>query len=121
MFDFHSAFLNGKLGDDEIVYMEQPYSYEEQDRQKYCLQLIKTIYGLKQAGRCWYDKVCKLMNTSGLHKSQYDLAVFYGHNNGKIVLIAIQVDDCTITGESQALLNNHKEMFKMRFALMDLG
>ena len=29
MFDFHSAFLNGKLDSDEEVYMEQPEGYEE--------------------------------------------------------------------------------------------
>jgi hypothetical protein len=61
MFDFHSAFLNAELDGDEEVYMEQPYEYEEHDRKQYCLRLLKSIYSLKQAGRKWYEVVCRLM------------------------------------------------------------
>jgi hypothetical protein len=37
MFNFHSAFLNGQLGPDEEIFMEQPLGYEEADR----LQIIQ--------------------------------------------------------------------------------
>ena len=57
MFDFHSAFLNGELGDDEEVFMEQPLGYEKRDRKCFCVQLFKSIHGLKQAGRKWYGWV----------------------------------------------------------------
>ena len=66
MFNFHSAFLNGKLNGDEEVFMEQPPSYEDSDRTKYCLKLYKSIYGLKQAGRKWYEIVCQTLADLGL-------------------------------------------------------
>jgi len=51
MFDFHSAYLNGELGEGEIIYMEQPPDYAEHDPTHYVAKLHKTIYGLKQAGK----------------------------------------------------------------------
>ena len=47
--DIKGAYLNGKLK--ERVYMRQPEGYED-GTERVCL-LIKTLYGLKQAGREW--------------------------------------------------------------------
>ena len=61
MFDFHSAFLNVQLDEDEEVFMEQPPGYEESDLQKYCIKLYKSLYGLKQAGQKWYKIICRTL------------------------------------------------------------
>ena len=47
LFDFHSAFLNGKLDDDELIFMELPPGY---DTQGYNLvaRLCVALYGSKQ-------------------------------------------------------------------------
>ena len=37
MFDFHSAFLNGILDDNEKIYMELPEEFEEADPAEYCI------------------------------------------------------------------------------------
>ena len=37
MFDFHNAFLNGELDDNEEVYMEQPPGHEDRDPRNFCL------------------------------------------------------------------------------------
>ena len=55
MFDFHSAYLNGILNDGETIYMEQPPYHKVADRARYIVKLQKSLYGLKQAGRKWYD------------------------------------------------------------------
>ena len=121
MFDFHSAFLNGEHGDDEEVFMEQPLGYEERDWKCFCVQLLKSIYSLKQAGRKWYEVVCKLMGDLGFHRSEADPAVYYSHQDGHILVIAIHVDDCTITGDSQERVDKCKKAIKARFSLTDLG
>ena len=61
MFDFHSAFLNGELNSNEEVYMEQPEGYEKSNRKQYICKLHKSLYRLKQAGRKWYDALCKAL------------------------------------------------------------
>lgn len=121
MFDFHSAFLNGELDANEEVYMEQPPDHEESNPREFCLRLNKSIYGLKQAGRKWYDVICQTFANLGFKRSEYDPAVFYIHSDGNIIIMAIHVDDCTITGNNKQLLQDYKEKIKSKYSLTDLG
>lgn len=66
MFDFHSAYLNGVLSDGETIYMEQPPYHEVADCSCYVVKLRKLLYGLKQAGRKWYDTLCVSLANIGL-------------------------------------------------------
>src|ERR1700730_5785309 len=87
MFDFHSAFLNGVLDDNERIYMELPEEFEEADPAKYCVWLKKTIYGLKQAGRCWYQTMNEMMKEIGLTRCASDPAVFYLHRKDSMLVL----------------------------------
>ena len=53
--DVKGAYLNGKL--DEEIYMKQPEGFTDgTDR---VLKLHKTIYGLKQSGKVWNERLNK--------------------------------------------------------------
>jgi hypothetical protein len=121
MFNFHSAFLNRKLDGNKEVFMEQPPSYEDSDRIKYCLKLYKSIYGLKQAGRKWYKIVCRTLTDLGLKRSKADQAVFYAHIGKEIIILAIHVDDSTITGSSYSLIQQYKSKINSKYSMTDLG
>ena len=121
MFDFHSAFLNGELDSDEKVYMEQPEGYKEQDRQWYVCRLLKSLYGLKQAGRKWYDALCKALADIGFKRSEANPAIFYAHQTNNIIVLACHENDCTITGSSQVLIQEYKDKLKQKYLLTDLG
>jgi hypothetical protein len=55
-FDFNSAYLNSTLDDDgEIIYLEQPPHYKTMNRRHYVWKLRKTLYGLKQGAKNWYN------------------------------------------------------------------
>ena len=56
-FDFDSAYLNCKLKDDEVIYLEQPVGYETRDRGSWVWRLVKALYGLKQGAKNWYDSL----------------------------------------------------------------
>ena len=121
MFDFHSAFLNSELNSDKEVFMEQPLGYEELDRKKYVCKLFKSLYGLKQAGRKWYDALCIALANIGFNQSEADPAVFYICTGNSITILACYVDDCTITGSSKELIQLYKDKLKNRYSLTDLG
>ena len=52
-FDIKTAFLHGELSHDEACWMEQPTGFEEPGKEDHVWQLMKALYGMKQAGRVW--------------------------------------------------------------------
>src|SRR5271168_196197 len=121
MFDFHSAYLNGILDDGETIYMEQPPHHEVADRARYVVKLRKSLYGLKQAGRKWYDTLCHSIADIGFQRSMADPAVFFAHVGNDTVILFIHVDDTTITGSSSLLINEFKKRITKRFDITNLG
>ena len=121
MFDFNSAYLNGELDEGEEIYMEQPPGYETANRRSFVWRLRKALYGLKQGGRRWYETLSRALAELGLTQCAHDHAVFYARQDGHFVILAIHVDDCTITGSSADLLRQYKEQIAARFKMTDLG
>ena len=66
--------------------MKQPSDYEDSPPRKF----YKSIYGLKQAGRKWYEIVCRTL-ADGFKKTEADRAVFYIHSGTCIIILAIMM------------------------------
>ena len=49
--DVKTAFLNGYIH--EEIYMDQPEGFISEENELKVCKLEKSIYGLKQASRCW--------------------------------------------------------------------
>jgi Reverse transcriptase (RNA-dependent DNA polymerase) len=62
--DIKGTYLNGELTNSETMYMSQPPGYHAPNSSgKVCL-LQKMLYGLKQSGRCWYQKLVDIISCS---------------------------------------------------------
>lgn len=96
--DIRSAFLYGRLKDDETIYMKPPPGVELKGlKPGQVLRLKVALYGLKQAGRRWALVLRSIMADAGLQHSEHDHAVFYRHlDGGGIVIITSHVDDLTL-------------------------
>jgi hypothetical protein len=51
--DVKGAFLNGPIKDE--VYVEQPPGFKSDEYRNHVYKLHKTLYGLKEAPRAWYE------------------------------------------------------------------
>ncbi|GBO22724.1 Retrovirus-related Pol polyprotein from transposon TNT 1-94 [Araneus ventricosus] len=60
-FDVKTAYLNGILN--EELYMEPPKGYELRSNKVF--KINKSIYGLPQSGRCWYNKFSEILAQAG--------------------------------------------------------
>ena len=76
-FDFNSAYLNSELGEDEVVYLEQPVGYETRDRKLWVWRLQKTLYRLKQGAKNWYDALHRALTELGFTRTEADHGVFF--------------------------------------------
>jgi Reverse transcriptase (RNA-dependent DNA polymerase) len=63
--DISAAYLNGEL--EEEVYMWQPEGFVEKGDDWYW-RLLKSLYGLKQAGRCWHKKLNEVLEQMGFKR-----------------------------------------------------
>ena len=61
------------------------------------------------------------MNKLGFTKSKSDTAVFYRHNGKGFAVIAIAVDDLTITAINDEIVCEIKATLKNIFKMKDLG
>jgi hypothetical protein len=120
-FDFDSAYLNTRLGDEEVVYLEQPVGYETKDRKQWVWRLQKTLYGLKQGAKNWYDALHHAFVGLGFTRSEADHGVFFKEVGRDIIISAIHVDDGMVTGSNGSLVNKFKKDMNAKYKLTDLG
>jgi hypothetical protein len=74
LIDVVGAFLQGDL--DEEIYMEVPDGAKEDSRDGWFWRLRQPLYGLKQAGSQWKEKLKATMLKLGFEKSQADDCLF---------------------------------------------
>jgi hypothetical protein len=68
--------IKGELTANETIYMRQLLWY--QTGTMVC-QLCKTLYGLKQSGHHWYQKLVDIMTEMRFSRCEVDQVVFYRH------------------------------------------
>lgn len=142
-FDIATAYLNKKLK--EKVFMEIPkYSTDalfniilsdsinidvrrEAQRmleqilkgEKICL-LNKALYGLRQAGRCWNNRINEELLRFGAKKSTADPYVYHRGSGADQILIAIYVDDIAAS-RSVNIIEDFGKFLSNAFKITDLG
>ncbi|XP_075075485.1 uncharacterized protein LOC142162738 [Nicotiana tabacum] len=89
--DVKSAFLNGFLK--EEVYVKQPLGFECHEHPEYAFKLDKTLYGLKQTPRAWYEKLSKFLLENGFTRGKIDNTLFLKKWGRNMLIVQIYVDD----------------------------
>jgi hypothetical protein len=119
--DIKGAFLNGILTSEETIYMRQPPGYADPENPNKICQLKKTLYGLKQSGRRWYQRLVEIMTALGFLRCEVDQAVFYRKGRGQLIIVLVHVDGCTIVGTSRDLIDRFKAGINKHVEITDLG
>jgi hypothetical protein len=91
------------------------------DRRHYVWKLNKTLYGLKQGAKNWYDALCKALADLGFQRAEADHGVFFKRTGVDIIVLAVHVDDCMITGSSQMPIDEFKVQINKTYKISDLG
>jgi len=121
--DIKGAYLNGELNDNEVLYMYHPLGYKAPDTGTCILRLIKTLYGLKQSGRRWYQKLTSIFAKLGFKQCAVDQAVYYRVIvvKGELTVVVVHVDDCSIVTTTISLIDELKAGLHEHFEVTDLG
>jgi hypothetical protein len=103
--------------------MMMPPGYEETDRNGYQLSLllVKSLYGLHQAGREWNKLITSFLKEAGFTQAVTDPCLFIRKENEKPGFLLLYVDDMIILALSDGDVEAIKNAIKDRFEIKDLG
>ena len=73
-----NTFLNGEL--DEEVYMDLPSGFDGGYEGRKVYRLKKSLYGLKQSPRAWFDRFTKFVKKYGYNQCQTNNTLFFKHS-----------------------------------------
>src|ERR1044072_325111 len=94
--DVKTAFLNGDL--EEEIYMVQLEGCVVKGQEKKVCKLLKSLCGLKQAPKQWYEKFDKVLIGDGFCLFDVDKCVYAKTLDGECVIISLYVNDMLIFG-----------------------
>jgi len=115
--DIKGAYLNGTLK--EHVYMQQLEGFTD-GTGRVCL-LIKTLYGLKQAGREWNIELDTKLRRRGYACLRSDPCAYILRIGEEFAIITVWVDDLLLFATTIRLMNKMKLDIKAEWEVTDLG
>jgi Reverse transcriptase (RNA-dependent DNA polymerase) len=116
------AYLNSILNDNKVLYMQHPPGYKAPDAGTQVLCLVKTLYGLKQSGQQWYQKLTSIFMSLGFKRCSVNEAVFFKVDvcKGELTITTVHVDNCTIMATCICLIEELKASLHQHIEVMDL-
>eukprot|EP00253_Pinus_taeda_P002554 PITA_02554 len=102
--------------------MSQPEGFAVKGHEHKVCKLVKSLYGLKQALRAWYEKLTE--HLLKLNFNHFDLgdATLFVKKGGKIVVyLVVYVDGLLMTGNNESYVASVKKELGKSFEMTDLG
>nr|GEU57277.1 retrovirus-related Pol polyprotein from transposon TNT 1-94 [Tanacetum cinerariifolium] len=117
--DINNAFLHEDLN--EEVYMQVPQGYSHQFPPNTVCKLKKSLYGLKQTNKQWFEKLTTFLKSLGYKQSYVDTSLFTFKTAKTSISLLVYVDDILIAGNDKSLIESLKTSLDAKFSIKDLG
>jgi hypothetical protein len=117
--DVSNAFLHGKL--QETVYCQQPTGFVDSVHPEHVCLLSKSLYGLRQAPRAWYQRFVAHLRSLGFIVTSSDTSLFVLRRGADTAWLLLYVDDIVLTASSTTFLQGIIQDLRTAFAMKDLG
>ncbi|GJV23042.1 disease resistance CC-NBS-LRR class family protein [Tanacetum coccineum] len=122
--DVVTAYLYGSI--DNAIYMKIPEGFKihnslsSKPREMCSIKLKRSLYGLKQSGRMWYNRLSDYLISKGYINNLICPCVFIKKTMPGFVIIAVYVDDLNIIGTNKEI-QEVIILLKKEFEMKDLG
>jgi hypothetical protein len=104
--DVKSTFLHGDL--EEEIYMKQPKGFVVKGNKERVCKLKKSLYGLKQSPRMWYQKFDTYILGLGFVRSRVDHCVYSKKVGNHFIYVVLYVDDMLPVGNNMDVIKDVK-------------
>ena len=102
LIDVVTAYLYGDL--DTEIYMKAPEglpltaSNSSRPRNTFSIRLRRSLYGLKQSRRMWYNRLSEYLTSQGYVNNELCPCVFIKKSHSGFAIVAVYVDDMNLIG-----------------------
>ena len=118
--DVDTAYLYGEI--DALVYITPPEGYVQESKSgPVVLRLSKGLYGLKQSGHLWNERLVKYMLSIGYEQLKSDPCLFKYEKDGALVIVAVYVDDLISFGRPRSAVEAFTDVLEKEFRIKRLG
>merc|ERR1719416_376907 len=99
--DFDQAYTQADCDSD--IFLHLPFGYHIKSTSKYVIQLLKNLYGLRQGGYNFYEKLKNELTSEKREfiQSNIDPCIFYKQG----IIVLCYVDDCLIFAQEDRLID----------------
>jgi hypothetical protein len=118
--DIKTAFLHGILPDDETAYLEQPPGFEEPGKESWVMRLMKSIYGMRQAGRIWNHTFDKAVKELGFRRISSEWCVYCRDTEHGTIIFVVHVDDIISAASVPEENARFKDELRTKWDITDL-
>ena len=124
LMDVITAYLYGLLEND--IYMKVPEGFQlsqvntSQPRNMYSIKLRRSLYGLKQYERMWYNRLSEYLIKDGYINNPICPCVFINKSELGFAILVVYVDDINLFGTLEEL-TKAATYLKDEFEMKDLG
>ncbi|GJS82642.1 retrovirus-related pol polyprotein from transposon TNT 1-94 [Tanacetum coccineum] len=117
--DVKSAFLYGTI--EEEVYVCQPPGFEDPEFPNKVYKVEKTLYGLHQAPRAWYETLSTYVLENGFRRGTIDKTLFIKKDKYDIMLVQVFVNDIIFGSTKKSLCTEFEQKMHKRFQMSSIG
>ena len=119
--DVKTAYLNGELHED--IYMRQPQGFEKDgpNGEPMVCKLKKSIYGLKQSGACWEQRLLRELTKIGFTRCEADPCLYKLVKGGSILFMTTYVDDLLFASSDLKIRSSVMSQLNKVFEVKDTG
>jgi hypothetical protein len=122
LMDVVTAYLYGSL--DSEIHMRVPKGLKipgpNQNRNMFSVRLQRSLYGLKQSGRMWFNQLSNFLLQRGYINIDDCPCVFIKKSSNGFCIIFVYVDDLNIIGTTRDI-EEVMAYLKTEFEMKDLG
>eukprot|EP00253_Pinus_taeda_P022871 PITA_22871 len=117
--DVKTTFLHGEL--EEEIYTKQREGYVVKGKKELVCKLKKSLYGLKQSPRMWYQKFDRFIWGLGFSRSKEYYCVYFILIGDRVIYLVLYVDDMLLVGNDKEIIHDLKTQFSSKFDMKDIG
>ena len=109
------------MPEDQTIYLFQPPGYVADGKEDFVWKLGKVLYGLKQSGHLWYQKLKGILELIGFHACKSDPCIFIRSLSIATSIISSHVDDLGLYCSSKGEVKLLKSKIHKHVSIKDLG